>query len=202
MHPNFEGVQGEVLVSFELLTQGTGSAWCFAHHVFALLFHSWFSGIRKVSQWPRKKEPESVSRTRRACTPWTETVRIRINTPHYMSPLLLFYNWLSDGILLAKLAPTSLQKNGGFFFSSFWRWELFIFEPTSPLNRFCSLLVVAWAYGGTSHTVLELWSLVLQVVEVAMQMEARTDDFNFQNILNQTTVRFKWRMLIASSITH
>ena len=23
MHPNFEGVQGEVLVSFELLTQGT-----------------------------------------------------------------------------------------------------------------------------------------------------------------------------------
>ena len=61
MHPNFEGVQGEVLVSFELLPHGTVSVF------FVQWIHSkscadyCFSGIRKISKWAWKKEPEPIS---------------------------------------------------------------------------------------------------------------------------------------------
>jgi hypothetical protein len=56
MHPNFEGVQGEVLVSFELLTQGTVPSKF--HSVFP---HSWCSGFRKISQRTRKKKSKPAS---------------------------------------------------------------------------------------------------------------------------------------------
>ena len=70
MHPNFEGVQGEVLVSFELLTQGTGSLRILhdaLHTMYYLFFFTRDSaesekfpnglGRKSPNQYPELEEP-------------------------------------------------------------------------------------------------------------------------------------------------